>query len=379
MTRSLSGLTFGLFALALSAHATAAGPDIVVGQIADLSGPDGYTGTDFMTGAKAYFDDVNADGGINGRQIRHVVIDSKGSPAKTMQAAQQLIEQDKADLLFGVTGTAPVTQLIRSKLLQKSNTPLLAPLTGLDALRGTSTEPGEDGFQPQVFHVRAGYAQEVRKVVRQALNLGMQRVAVFYSDDAFGQATLKTVEAELGKRQLNLVASSAKADAAATLAKAQPQAVIVLAETAPAARFVKTFRALMPGVQLFALSVVNPRVLASETGLESAQGVAVTHVVPSPFNPTTRIAKEHAAAMGPYQNTAPLSYATMEGYLAAKLLVDALRKAGPQFSRDKLTKTLETMGRDDLGGYELTFGPTDHRGSAYVELGVINKDGRVVD
>ena len=374
---------------AAPAAAPAGKPDIIVGQVVDLTGSDGHSGNEYVIGAKAYFDEVNANGGVFGRQIKQVVIDSKGSAPKAFQATQQLIDTDKADVLFGYTGTAAVSLVVRSKLLQKNNIALVAPLTGADALRATASDaamPDSEGFVPQLFHLRASYSQEARKLVKQAINLGMKKIAVFYADDAFGKGGLKAVEAELAKRNMTLVAKSAydprKLDVSEPvlmLSRAQPQAVIMVSETLATANFVKQFRGKMTGTQLMGLSVVNPKVLIREAGIENVQGIGLTVVVPNPYNPVTIIAREHKEMVTPYQNQAELSYNTMEGYLAAKLLVEGLNRAGAQMNREKIQRALESMGSVSLGGYEINYSPTDHRGSSYVDMAVVNKDGKLLN
>lgn len=361
--------------------------DILIGQVADMTGPEGAWSTDFTNGAKAAFDQINAQGGINGRKLRLVTIDTKGQPGKGVTATEQLIEKDKVQVLFGFTGSAQIEQIARRKVLQKNGVSLFAPLSGSDMIRGVANGSGDsrDVYVPEMFHIRASYSQEARKLVKQAINLGMTRIAVFYANDSFGTRGLEAIEAEVGRKKLSLAAKgnydpnkNEVAEAVNQISQAQPQTVIMVADEANTARFVKAMRARMPGLQLLGLSLISPQQLIRDAGLEAAQGVGLSQVVPSPFNSTTPVARAYRDAVA-RNGSKEITYAGLEGYLGARSLIEVLQKAGAQWTPDKLSKVAESIGSMDLGGYTIEYSNGDHRGSSTVDIAVISKDGKVLN
>lgn len=150
-----------------AAHAT----DIVIGQAAPLTGTLASTGADMVLGAKIYFDSVNAQGGVGGRKIRHVVKDDGYRTDETMRLTRELLEKDKAVGLIGYAGTGNIAEVLKQGILNTHKVPLIAPYTGGEPLR----KP----FNPYIFHIPAGHADEVAQMVEQFSNVGLKRIAVF--------------------------------------------------------------------------------------------------------------------------------------------------------------------------------------------------------
>lgn len=376
----------------------AAGNEIVVGQSVALTGPLAEVGKDFSAAMKAYFDYVNAKGGISGKQLKLLVKDDASTPAKTFQNAQALINEN-VDVLAGFTGTPNVALLARTKTLQKNNIALVGPLTGADSLRkpfGEEEHKAEqgnyqlgadtmtEGHIPQLFHVRAGYADEARKIVKQAVSLGMQKIGVLYSDDAFGKTGLAAINAALKEHKLQLAAKGIYAaktgdvgDAVKNISGARPQAVIMLANTTPAGNFIKQYRQLDPGAQLFALSTVSARALVKAIGVQNmAHGVGISQVVPMPTNSLTQLSKEHQKIMAEYAPKTQISYLTMEGHIVAKIIAEAVRRGGN--SRATMFTGLEALKGYDAGGFHVNFGPNERRASKYVDVTVIGANGELM-
>ncbi|MFO1381701.1 MAG: ABC transporter substrate-binding protein [Chitinivorax sp.] len=398
MKKQLFRVSAVALALALSgagSSALAAGNEIVVGQSVALTGPLAEVGKDFSAAMKAYFDYVNAKGGANGKQIKLIVKDDASVPAKSFQNAQALINEN-VDVLAGFTGTPNVALLVRTKTLQKNNIALVGPLTGADSLRaahGTEEHKAEqgnyqlgadtmtEGHIPQLFHVRAGYSDEARKIVKQAVSLGMQKIGVLYSDDAFGKTGLAAINEALKEHKLQLASKgiySAKtgdiSDAVKNISAARPQAVIMLANTTPAGNFIKQYRQIDPGAQLFALSTVSARTLVKNIGVQGmAHGVGISQVMPMPTNSLTPLSKEHQKIMAEYAPKTPLSYLTMEGHIVAKIITEAVRRGGT--SRAGMFTGLEALKGYDAGGFYVNFGPGERRGSKYVDVTVIGANG----
>jgi ABC-type branched-subunit amino acid transport system substrate-binding protein len=347
--------------------------EIVIGQCAPLSGTLASTGKDMVLGAKVYFDAVNAQGGVGGTKIRHVVKDDGYKTDETVRLTKELIDQDKAVGLIGYAGTGNIAELLKQGVLAGKNVPLVAPYTGGEPLR----KP----YNPFIFHIRAGYADEVERMVDQFTGVGMNRIAVFYQNDAFGQAGVAGVEAALAKRKLTLASrgsyekgSEDVSPAVAAIAKGQPQAVVMVAVMRPAAAFVKEYRKLDAGAQLFSISVINGSELSALAGGDVARGVGITQVVPSPFSGTQKVVQEYREALRKYAPQAQPSYTSFEEYLGAKVIVEGLKRVKGEPTPEALTKALEGVDTD-LGGVRIHYGPGNRIGSNFVEVTLLRGDG----
>ena len=364
--RILAALAF----LSLSASAQ----ELLIGQVAPLSGVLADTGKDMVLGAKVYFDHVNATGGIRGRKIRHIVKDDGYVVADTVRLTREAIDNDKVLVLFGFAGTGNVGELLKQNVLSDARIALVAPYTGGEPLRSP--------FNPNIFHIRAGYGDETEEMIKQLDRQSIKRIAVMYQDDPFGKAGLAGVEVALKKRNIPLLASAGYekntdnvTEAVKTLSAALPQAVIMISINKSSGAFISQFRDLAPGVQLFNISVVNPKELVRIATLEKARGVAIAQVMPYPFGTGTAVVKEYQKLMAKYAPGADFTYASLEEFIGAKVLVEGLRRAGANPTREKVVKALESMTRYDTGGFTVSFSPTNRIGSRFVDITIIGKDG----
>lgn len=355
----------------------AAAEDLVVGQVVPLSAPIyAAVAQEYLGGAQAYFASVNAKGGINGRKIRAVVKDDAFTPDRTLQATRELLAED-AIALFGYIGTPQVQILLKNNVLAEAGIALLAPWSGAPELR----EPN----QPNLFHIRAGSADEGAKMVEQLYTLGMRRFAVLHQDDAFGRAGLAGVESGVKRKGLKTVAVGKypprKPDdvdaAVATIGAASPEAVILVATSPAATAFAKKLRAAGNRAQLFTMSSTSFKTLVNNLGEDGARGIGIAQVMPFPYTPTTPIAREFRQAMATYAPDKYVSHASMESFVAAKVLVEAIRRAGPNPTRQKVIAALDKLKSYDLGGFRIGFSPDNHQGSTFVEITVIGQNGKL--
>ena len=351
--------------------------EVVVGQVAPLSGVLASTGAQMVLGGKIYFDAVNASGGVHGATIRHQVVDDGYKVSETVRLTRDMLARPDVVALYGFAGTANVTQLLSDGVLEQGGAALVAPYTGGDSLRNP--------FNPWIFHVRAGYADEAEHMVQQLTTLGMNRIAVMYQDDGFGKAGLTGVQEALAKRQLKLVVSAGyerntdKVDSAvAAIKAADVHAVIMIAINKPAAAFIRRYREQGGSAQLYNISVVNPAELVKLAGIKNAHGLGISQVVPYPYQPQLPVVREYQALLKKYAPEAEINYTSFEQFLGAKVLVEALRRAGPAPSRAKVVKALESLQSYDLGGITLGYSPTNRVGSRYVEVTVIGRNGRLM-
>ncbi|BCL76219.1 lipoprotein [Jeongeupia sp. HS-3] len=361
-------------ALALSPLAHA---DIVIGQSVPITGLVGSTGKALALGASLYFSRVNANGGINGEPINHVVRDDGYDPKRTVANTRELIDKEGALALVSYYGTATTVELEKSKLLDNAGIPLVGVHSGADALRS----PGSSLF---VFHTRASYRQEIGHIVNLlAGNLGVTRIAVIAQQDGFGQAGYGALKDALAKRNLTLAGeawydrkSGDTTKAAAELAKANPEAVVLITVSKPAASFVKQFRAAGGTAQLYGLSPIQFEEVIQTVGKKEAHGLGISEVLPYPRNEQLRFVREFQqdAAAVLRDGTTP-SYAVMEGYLSARLVVEALKRAGKNPTRSAVYNALSSLKRYDLGGFIVDFGDKKRTGSNFVELTMISPTG----
>ncbi|WP_313084153.1 ABC transporter substrate-binding protein [Pulveribacter sp.] len=370
-----------LAALALCALGATGRPalaaEVVVGQVAPLSGVLASTGQQMVLGGKIYFDWVNAQGGVHGARIRQEVVDDGYKVAETVRLTRELLTRPEVMALFGFAGTANITQLLADGVLEQGGAALVAPYTGGESLRTP--------FNPWIFHVRAGYADEAEHMVQQLTTIGVERVAVMYQDDGFGKAGLAGVQAALAKRGRKAIAEAPYErntdqveSAVQAIKAADAQAVIMIAVNRPAAAFIKRYRELGGGAQLYNISVVDPSELVQLAGLKNAHGVGITQVVPYPYRPMLPVVREYQKLLKEYAPGAEVNYTSFEEFLGAKVLVEALRRAGPQPTRAKVLKSLESLQEFDLGGMTVSYSPRNRVGSRMVEVTVIGSSGRLV-
>ncbi|MCX7660672.1 MAG: ABC transporter substrate-binding protein [Caldimonas manganoxidans] len=349
------------------------GNRIVLGQSAALSGPAAQLGIQFQQGARLWFEQVNAQGGIGGRLIELRTLDDGYEPERCAANTQKLIAED-VHALFGYIGTP--TSLAALPLLTKAQVPFIAPFTGAMALR----EP----FNRQVFHLRASYNDETALIVRQLTHLGLKKIAVFYQNDAYGKAGLDGVSLALDKQGLKPVASATvernSVDVAAAvraITAAAPDAVVQISAYKSCAAFIRAARAAGYGGTFYNVSFVGTQALADELGKDAA-GVVVSQVVPSPYAPARAIAREFAEAVRKAGGEMQANFSSMEGYLAARVVTEGLRRAGARLgSREALVQGIEAIGQQNWGGFSVHFSASQHVASTFVELSMLTGDGRV--
>ena len=342
---------------------------IVLGQSAAFSGPAMQLGTQFHAGARLWFDQLNAKGGVGGRQVEIRHLDDGYEPDRCVANTEKLIK-DEVFALFGYIGTP--TSLAALPLATSARVPFIAPFTGAMGLR----EP----FKREAFHLRASYDDETALIVKQLIELSQNRIGVFYQNDAYGKAGLSGVTKALAARQLKPIAegtvernSEDVAAAVAKLAKSGAQAIVQIGAYKACAAFIRQAKQAGYGGKFYNVSFVGTQALADELGKDGA-GVVVSQVMPSPYNPARPIAREFVAAAK--SGKVQANFSSMEGYLAAKLFSEGLRRVSGKPTREALVTALESI-QEDFGGYRVTFGPQDHVASNFVELSMLTGDGKV--
>lgn len=348
---------------------------IVLGQSAPLTGPAAQLGIQFRDGANLYFNQINAKGGVNGRTIELRTMDDGYEPEKTVVNTKKFLS-DEVFALFGYIGTP--TSVAALPLATEAKTPFFAPFTGAQVLR----EP----FNRYAIHVRASYFDETAAIVKQAVAVGIKKFSVFYQNDAYGKAGLEGVERALKTVKLTMTSTGTvernsvdvKKAVADILAK-QPESIVQIGAYKSCAAFIREARRAGFGGIFYNVSFVGTQALLTELGKE-ARGVVVSQVMPYPYSSNSAIASEFLEALKVASATTKdltANYSSMEGYVAAKVFAEALRRAGRNASREAFITAVQSMQNYQMGGFTVNFGPNQHMASRYVDLTVLTEDGRV--
>jgi ABC-type branched-subunit amino acid transport system substrate-binding protein len=356
-----------------AAHAQVPGvtaDKIIVGQTA------GHTGTvaggvkEATDGAKLYLNWVNANGGVYGRKIEILSMDDKFDPKLAGQNARVLIEEKKVFALFLNRGT-PHSEAILP-LLKEHGVPLIGPSTGADLLHSP--------VNPYVFNVRAKYQLEAEKGVVQLSAMGMSRIGVIHVNDSFGKDALAGAMKGFAAANIKPVGiyqydrAAGKVDEAVKAAlKDAPQATILIGSGANVADMVTQVRAARSGMQLITLSNNSSSAFVKSLG-DNGRGVIVTQVFPNPNMATSGIAVQ-MKKLSKESTPIAISHQAMEGFASAKVLVEGLKRAGKNPTRASFVTALNQLRDFDLGGLTVSYSPTDHTGTEYVELSMISKKG----
>ena len=365
-----------VFSLAISA-AVAAAPGvyadkIVLGQSAAFEGPAQALGQGMRLGLQAAFAEVNTAGGVNGRKIELITYDDGYEPDKAIANTKKLIEQDQVFALIGEVGTP--TSKAAQPIARAANVPFIAPFTGAGFLRSDANS--------HVVNVRGSYDQETEAWIEHlTTDLGVQRVAILYQDDSFGRVGLAGVQKALEKRGMELMAAgtyqrntTAVKSALLKIRKVKPEAVVMVGAYKPIAEFIKLARRLKMQSVFVNISFVGSKALAKELG-QVGQGVVVSQVVPFPGDTSLALVKAYHNALAAFDTSAEPGFVSLEGYMAGRLFVEALKQVSGEPTREAWSATIQRVGTFDLGGVKLVYGPNDNQGMDKVYMSVIQADG----
>lgn len=375
MLRNLASLAFLFLGFGLLTHANAepgvSDTKITLGQSAAFSGPAAQLGLQLHAGAMAYFNQVNERGGVYGRRIEIRQLDDKYEADLAAINTKKFVDSDDIFALFGYVGTP--TSNAALPIFTKSNIPFFAPFTGAQSLR----EP----FNRQIFNIRASYFDETEHLVDRLVNTGLKNIAVFYQNDAYGKAGLAGVERALKKLNLPIIETATVERNSVDVAKAidkllpkRPDVIIQISAYSSCAALIKEMRKTGYTGQFYNVSFVGSQALADSLGAEGP-GVVISQVVPFPWRNAEPIVAEYARAMNKAGIT-DLNFSSLEGYIAAKIFVEGLKRAGKSLTRERLIAGLESLGNYDVGGFFVNFSPSNHNGSKFVDMTVITKNGK---
>ena len=344
---------------------------VLLGQSVALTGPAAELGIQMRNGARAYFEHINAQGGVHGRRIELRTYDDGYEPSRTAPNTKKLIEEDRVFALFGYVGTP--TSAAALPIFTQAKVPFFGPFTGAELLR----QP----FNRYIFNVRASYYDETEKIVEQVLSIGGKTIAVFYQDDSYGQAGLKGVDIAMTRRNLKISAlgtverNTVKVEEAVKRIHAtKPDAVVMISAYKSCAEFIRQMKKAGSAATFYNVSFVGSQALANELGNDGV-GVAISQVMPFPWGASVPVVKEYQKLTAK-AGQKDINFSAIEGFVAAKVFVEGLRRTGRNLTRESFIATLEKMNDVDVGGFYVGFSPNNHNASKFVDLTIIGRQGK---
>lgn len=369
MLRRSFVLTSAGAALAWSAGSVRAASDLVLGQSAPLTGPLSPPVLAFNAGAQLAFDTLNARGGVAGRRLRWITADDRGDPALARAICDKLITEQNATALFGCAGSMSLAAI--EPLLRQHGIPALGGLWVADSVRAQC--------QGAAYFVRASYTQEAAALALHLATVGLQRIGVVHLATPFGQEGLKLIADALAAQGLALAGTAAVTPDGATAQEAArkllalaPQAIVMFINGSQAATVMATAADLRRHPAFYGLSIVSDEDAIRRIGAQ-ARGLAISQVVPYPWSESDRQIADYRALATAAK--VPVGYASLEGWLNAQVLIEALQRCRGDFTRSRLHATLKVL-QWYVAGMTVNFSRQELSGSRFVELVQLTETGR---
>ena len=360
--------TLAAFVLALSPAAQAQ-TKLLIGQTYVQTGPLASLSTEPLVGIRAFFTTLNANGGVNGRPVELRQLDDAFDPAKGAENVKTFAREGAVGILMPIGTSSSVGAL---KAANELKIPVVGPYTGAAPV----VKASEYGFP-----VRISYDEEYARIVNHLFTIGISSIAFAHNDNPGARSARDSTEkfiAERGEKMAGSVAikndGSDAAERAAELAKLKPKAVVLAVTNEVAAKFITAYRAAGGQTAFYSFSFLNGQKLFQDIQKDVA-GVVISQVVPSPWNSAMPVIAEYQAAMKKI-GANEFSYASLEGYVAAKVMAEGLKRAGPKQTAESLQKGLESFRTLDIGGIAVSYRPGEHRGLTFSELSMLKADGR---
>ncbi len=358
-------------------HGTsAAARELVIGQVSALTGPLGLNGRSNLLGASAVFQRVNSEGGIHGSRIRFVTEDDEYQPELTIAAMEKVARRDNPLLFVNLFGSANTAAILKSKALDRLGVAALGVTPGAESLRS----PGS----PLLFHLQAGDGAQLRRIVTHLATIGIRSLAVVYQNNTFGLSGVRFVDeyaratsvAVLGRIPVPIGAEDLK-DAAAQLRQTQAAAYVMVLAPNSGASLVRDVRRAGDKAPIYGMSYVPVASVVEKAGLDGAVGVVLAQITPNAASDSTPLTREFRTTLARFSPAGTeATQLHLMGYLAGSVAVEALRRAGPAPTALRVAAAIRGL-KLDLGGYLVHF-QQDNVGGDYVNLGVIDRRGRLV-
>jgi len=365
----------------LAAGPARAAEDLLIGQVSSQTSPvTAMNAKGLYAGFNVYLEHVNAQGGVNGRKVKLVNKDDQLAAPKMIELTKAFASDKNVVALAAYQNTAGITALAKDNTVGQLGFALVAPFQGDKAIVGA----------PNFFPFRSGYPDEVAAMVKEGVFQQKKRVVVVYQSATFGPSMLKVAKDLAAREKLPIVAEvmietavNEKIDAsikqgAAAVANADPDCIFLLMGGRAAPLTVKAIReSSAADAHLYGMSILPPGEVYKAAG-DKARGIVITQAVPFPFSATLPVVSQYQKLMKQYAPNEPLSYTTLEGFIAAKITVEAIRRAGPNPTREKVLKAISNMGQLDLGGVYVDYSPKGREGWGGVDLTIIGANGKLL-
>jgi ABC-type branched-subunit amino acid transport system substrate-binding protein len=347
--------------------------EIVVAQVAPFSGAQAASGKALRAGIQLCFDAVNAAGGINGAKIRFVTKDDGYKPNETVRLIKETLAADKPVAFIASIGTANLEALKKDGVLVNGNIPMVGGASGASSMIGA----------PNIFITKATHHDEVDKLFSIVTTVGLNQAAIVYQNDTFGKDVLAGAEAAAPKTGVKILVKAPYernttnvGPAVDAVLKSEAPLIYLVAVTSAAIEFIKQYRQQGGKGQIYGLSVIDSGAVAAKLGAEMARGYAFGTVIPPTSAKTFAIVREYQELVAK-SKIPDLAERSMEGYVAAKVLVHALRTAGKP-SAAAVLKAMSNIKQLDIGDYIVDFTRKDRTGSQFVDFAILSRDARVM-
>jgi branched-chain amino acid transport system substrate-binding protein len=358
--------------ICLLASAQAAGREIVVAQVAAFTGAQASSGKAIRAGIKLYFDHINQAGGVGGDRLTLITYDDGYKAEETVRLVKEVLAKEAPMAFIGVLGTANNEAIIKDGILARSNVPLVGAISGASTMIGA----------PNMFVTKASYHDEVQRLFELLSFIGVSRVAVVYQDDGFGKDIVSGAEKAAPATRVKLVVkapyerntTNVKA-AVQSVLESDAQVIYLGAVTSAAVEFIRQYRQGLGSAQIYGVSVIDVNSMKRTMKPEELSGYGFGVLWPLTTARTFQMVREYQQLAKDAKNP-DLAERSMEGFIAAKVLVHALRQT--RSSPAALTKTVRGMKGVDLGGFYVDFTRSQRTGSQFVEFAILNKDGHVL-
>ena len=363
-------LTFGQTAPGVTEN------EILIGSCSALEGPSHFLGVETVTGAKAYFNLINEEGGVNGRKLKLISADDSYDPAKTQACFDHLMSEKVFALGFFV-GTPTAVKYV--PMADSAKIPLVGLFTGAQTLYVP--------LRHWIVNVRASHFDETREQVDGLWKtLGYKKIAVIYPEDAFGSAVLEGVKAALkqqGSEPVSVASyqrqTAQVGGAIDTVRGANPDAVVVVGPANTVAPILKQSHAKGWKPLFLTVSFVGTNELISEAG-QDAEGVVITQVVPPYYMTEQKSVALYRRSLNKYFPSEQPNFVSLEGFVDAMVMVEGLKRAGKDLTREGLIRAIESIHDHDLGlgpQLKLNYSAKEHKGFDHVIPSVV-RGGRAV-
>ncbi len=342
-------------------------------HIGPFTGPLAGVNGEAIRGAEMYFDLLNKRGGVAGRKINLIKLDDKQDAKETARIFKELATSGSI-LSFFMPRTTPAIYA-SLPISQETKIPMFGMQTGGIQI----TEP----LKRYAFTLRASYQDEVIFLVRQLHQTAVKKIAFLIDDGAFGKDGFAGAELVLNELNIKPVSlgyiNANKPDPTVAVDKilpTQPEAVILIAGAAGAAEFIKIYRQKGGSAQFGTLSNNGADSFIKSLG-DNKRGVIITQALPSPFRKTRQVTRDYSQLAA--DTNSAIGFGHFYGYLCARVMAEALKRAGRDITPERLTQTLENMSLLDLGGFEVSFSPSKRMGTNFVEASIVGTDGKLIN